>query len=206
MQKWWTEILMTERRKSIRGRKLYRNPFAVQHTSTGCIAMQKAYFSWIELQATARATSWNTATYNHSISGKQVWAFGLILVLIFGDSNRPWSLSPGSLYDPGLDLWHLYPIPLLISGLSNWSLSLSLGSVWSWSWSLGFLTDSGLEVGFSVWSSTWSLCGPCQPSLDIRGHCLILILIFWCSNYWASPWGEVGFVSLQPPEGRCSLW
>lgn len=127
MQKWWTEISMTERRKSIRGRKIYRN------SST----MQKSYFRWIELQATALATSWNTARENHSIHGKQDWAFGLILVLMFGDSNGPWSLSPGSLYD--LDLGHLYLIPLLISGLSNWSWSLPLGSVWSWSWSLGFL-------------------------------------------------------------------
>lgn len=109
--------------------------------------------------------------YNHSIHLKQVWALGLILVLIFGVSNGSRSLSLGSLYDPGLGLWHLYLIPVLISGLSDWSWSLSLGSVWSSSWSLGFLTDSDLEVGFSVWSSTWSLCCPCHPSLDIWDLC-----------------------------------
>lgn len=73
--------------------------------------------------------------------------------LISGVSNGSCSLSLGSLYNPGLDLWHLYLIPVLISRLSNWSWSLSPGSVWSSS--LGILMTLLLRLG-SPWSSTWS--------------------------------------------------
>lgn len=118
--------------------------------------------------------------------------------------------------DPDLYLWGLCMILVLIFGIF----------IWYRSWSLDFLTDPDLYL--------WDLSDPhlghwgfqlililrlgslCDPRLGlyvvrvipvwIFGISVILVLIFWCSNYWASPGGDVGFVSLQPPEGRCRVF